>query len=323
MSQTSLLPEPDFDPMADARRIITAAIAEHDPSHIFAMFSGGNDSVCAAHVLASHGPFTAAVHIHTGIGIRETRRHAYEMAQRFGWPFRVYRPRAGDRYQRWVLQHGFPGPFGHRFAYIRLKERSIRRLLRDHNDGGRKVLLVTGVREQESRRRMGAIDEIAVEGRRVWVAPIVHWSGADKERYMIEHGIPGNPVTAKLCMSGECLCGAFASPGELEEIRFWYPKVAQEIDRLAEKCRAAGVHAKWGTRPPPKPDERQALLDLDEPCPDLDGETLRETLAAVDEFYGSDEPPPTGGLCWSCDAKFGNREGDPPLEITVRDPEAA
>ncbi len=293
-----IFPEPSFDPMADARRIIEAAIVEHDPSHIFAMFSGGNDSVCAAHaanriVRGLGRRLTAAVHIATGIGIKETRRHAYEIAQRFEWPFLVYRPRKGNRYHEIVVEHGFPGPFMHRRMYSRLKERSIRNMERDFRVKGQRLMLITGVRKQESRRRMGTVNEINREGSRVWCAPITNWSSADKEAYMAQHGIPGNPVTAKLCMSGECLCGAFASPGELEEIRFWYPKAAQEIDRLAEKCRAAGVHATWGTRPPPKPDERQI------------------------------EIPMTGGLCWSCDAKFGNREGDPPLEIAVRDPKEA
>jgi hypothetical protein len=33
-------------------------------------------------------------------------------------------------------------------------------------------------------------------------------------------------------MSGECLCGAFARPDELVEIRYHFPEVAQRIDEL-------------------------------------------------------------------------------------------
>ena len=275
MTELGLFPEPPFDPVADARRILTAAIEEHNPSHIFGMLSGGHDSLCACHVASQHPRFSGVVHIHTGIGIRETRRHAYECAKAFGWYFRLYRPRKGNRYHEIVVQHGFPGPFMHRRLYIRLKERSIRNMEREHRVKGRRIMLVTGVRKQESRRRMGTVSEVNREGNRVWCAPITNWSSADKHAYMSAHAIPENRVTQLLCMSGECLCGAFASPGELEEIRFWYPKAAAEIDRLAERCRAAGVHDKWGTRPPPKPDERQLEL------------------------------PVTGGLCWSCDAKRG------------------
>lgn len=36
-------------------------------------------------------------------------------------------------------------------------------------------------------------------------------------------------------MSGECLCGAFAKPGELDEIRFWYPAMADELGLKEER----------------------------------------------------------------------------------------
>ena len=66
---------------------------------------------------------------------------------------------------------------------------------------------------------------------------------------MKQHDLPVNPVVLKLCMSGECLCGAFAQPGELDVVRGFYPEAAREIDRIAEKVKAAGKHHEWGTRP--------------------------------------------------------------------------
>jgi hypothetical protein len=51
-------------------------------------------------------------------------------------------------------------------------------------------------------------------------------------------------------MSGECLCGAFAEPDELDQIRFWAPEVAEEIDGLAAEVTAAGNASaeryRWG-----------------------------------------------------------------------------
>ena len=41
-------------------------------------------------------------------------------------------------------------------------------------------------------------------------------------------------------MSMECCCGAFAKPGELDEIRFWFPDFAAEIDALETEVTAAG-----------------------------------------------------------------------------------
>jgi 3'-phosphoadenosine 5'-phosphosulfate sulfotransferase (PAPS reductase)/FAD synthetase len=240
VAQQALFPEPERDPVGDVRRIVHAAVEEYQPSHIFAMTSGGNDSIPVAHAtqaaLQEIGlSLDAAVHLATGTGVSETIRHAREMARRFGLPFRVYRPKKGNRYHEQVLAYGFPGSFHHRKMYNRLKERSIEQLERDHRVKGRPIMLVTGVREQESKRRMGVVSEVNVEDRtpnRVWVAPIVHWSTADKEQYMEQYGIPRNPVTDKLCISGECLCGSYASPGELEEIGFFYPKARQYIRRL-------------------------------------------------------------------------------------------
>jgi hypothetical protein len=50
--------------------VITDAVDEHRPSHVFALFSGGHDSLCSTAVAALHPSFTAAVHINTGVGMR-------------------------------------------------------------------------------------------------------------------------------------------------------------------------------------------------------------------------------------------------------------
>ena len=63
--------------------------------------------------------------------------------------------------------------------------------------------------------------------------------------------LPLNEVTEHLHMSGDCTCGAFARPGEKEEIRFFYPEKAAEIDEMERVVAAAGIPAcKWGQRPP-------------------------------------------------------------------------
>lgn len=87
-------------------------------------------------------------------------------------------------------------------------------------------------------------------GRELWINPIIHWNGCDKNRYIAEKRLPKNPVVELLCMSGECLCGSFAKPNEIEEIRTWFPKAAEEIDRLSGIAETAGRHCVWGTRPP-------------------------------------------------------------------------
>ena len=58
----------------EALAVIDAAVREYRPSHLFALFSGGHDSLTATAITAQHPRFTAAVHINTGIGSRTLPR---------------------------------------------------------------------------------------------------------------------------------------------------------------------------------------------------------------------------------------------------------
>lgn len=269
-----------WDAVADARGILNHAISLHSPTSVWALFSGGHDSLVAVHLASQHPAFSGVVHICTGIGIRETRRFVYETCKTFGWPLRIYRPDKNNRYEQFVLKYGFPGPAQHGRMYQRLKERSLRRHVRLVRTGRRdRVLLVSGCREAESRRRMGTAEPIQRVGSTVWCAPCVSWETGDQHAYMAQHSLPRNPVKELLCMSGECLCGAFArGREELDEIALWYPDAAANIESIQRRAAAAGVPSKWGERPP----ERQ---------PDIDPAQI--DIAA----------PSISTLCWSCDLR--------------------
>lgn len=63
--------------------------------------------------------------------------------------------------------------------------------------------------------------------------------------------LPLNQVTEHLHMSGDCTCGSYAKDGELDEIAFFYPRVAAVLRGLEREAEAAGIPAcKWGQRPP-------------------------------------------------------------------------
>jgi len=135
--------------------------------------------------------------------------------------------------------------------YNRLKERQIMRLCRDaREERGDRILLITGLRQEESQRRMAYDDPIDRRGGQVWVNPCFRWSDDDCEEYMEQHDLPRNPVKDKLCMSGECLCGAYARDGEMQEIEGFYPKVAEKLKRLEEKVEEAGFPWGWEDGPP-------------------------------------------------------------------------
>jgi DNA modification methylase len=59
-----------------------------------------------------------------------------------------------------------------------------------------------------------------------------------------------NEVADVLHMSGECLCGAFARPGEREEVAFWFPDdfaaIADLEDAVASRDDIAPRRKRWG-----------------------------------------------------------------------------
>lgn len=264
--QQPLFPYSSEDAEEDARKILEATISRHSPSHVFGLFSGGHDSLCAVHLASRHPAFTACVHVNTEIGIEKTREFARDTCQSYGWPLIELRPprppfRKKDgtpwglegqtAYEAMVMRWGFPGPLGHSIMYQRLKERCLAKLIRENRQGKKKIVLVTGVRKQESRRRMGHIVAEQVEGRRVWCAPLMDWEQSHKEAYILKHGLPVNQVAKRLCMSGECLCGAYAHEGELAEVRAVSPETHEYIRSLEGMARDAGVaRCKWGDKTP-------------------------------------------------------------------------
>ena len=228
---------------------LDTAIRELNPSHVFALFSGGHDSLAATYIASKHPRFSAAVHINTGIGIEKTRQFVHDTCEAQEWELLEYK--AVDNvnakgepdpqvYEDMVLEYGFPGPtkFGHNKMYNRLKERQIRRLIREHKQHRfDKIILVTGCRSQESKRRMGHVKEVQVDHSRVWTAIIHDWSKFDVEQFIRRVGLPRNLVVELLSKSGECLCGAFAKKGELAELQAFFPEDAAKIRELERRVK--------------------------------------------------------------------------------------
>jgi 3'-phosphoadenosine 5'-phosphosulfate sulfotransferase (PAPS reductase)/FAD synthetase len=238
------------DLLADAFSVLDQAEAEHSPRARFALFSGGHE--------------LSAAHIRTGTGIPQTTEYVQQTCAAQGWALKVYEPPV--RYEEIVLEYGFPGPGQHGLMYQRLKERCLRMLVREHKEVfSDRIMLVTGVRSEESVRRMRHVERIQREGAQVWAADIWNWSKLDCNRFIAAHALPRNPVVDMLHMSGECLCGAFARPGEISEIEMWFPDHAAWLHDLEDRVRAVGLRGcVWGQRPPRIHREQMALTFGDE-----------------------------------------------------------
>lgn len=209
----------------------------------YALYSGGNDSTTMTHLFKDY--VDAAVHVNTGIGIEKTRDFVRETCEKWGLPLIVKEPPPGSTYRELVLDQGFPGPAMHFKMYQRLKERGLMEVRRDKVKDPRneRVIFLAGRRRDESKRRKN-VPSMQKTGSIIWVSPMVNWTKQDLNTYRQMFDVPQNPVSAILHMSGECLCGAFAKPGELEEIEFWFPDVAARIRSLEAEVRAAG-HEEW------------------------------------------------------------------------------
>jgi predicted phosphoadenosine phosphosulfate sulfurtransferase len=140
-------------------------------------------------------------------------------------------------------------------TYARLKERQLRRLQREYGANGRggkqrRVLYVSGCRSQESERRMGNTTEVEIEPQRIWVAPIHDWSKLDTSNCLEFTYQPRNQVVDLIHKSGECLCGAFAKKGELEELNLWdITRPAYQQIRALEAEIVPEFGRGWGERP--------------------------------------------------------------------------
>ena len=243
----------------DSMLVIDRAVEEHQPSSIFALFSGGHDSLVNTHITAQHPGFTAVVHLNTGTGIPETLAFVRETCKEHGWPL-IERSPPRKSYEAMCLERGMPGgPEQHMIMYHRLKGEALNQVVGETKTHWQdRILLSTGVRQAESDRRMRLHPlSVRVDGAKVWVNPILDFDARDVNRYIEVHGLKRNPVVDKLHRSGECLCGALARPEELDEIAYWYPEKAAWLRGLEQQCFVKGLPYNWGSKPSPKADPQQ------------------------------------------------------------------
>lgn len=253
---------------------IRAVVQKYHPIKTIGLFSGGHDSVSACYVLSQAATMWGGdfeiVHVNTGFGVEATREYVRSVCKEHGWPLREMKASENRKadgtpdpqiYEDIVKKYGFPGPGWHGRMYQRLKERALRMVERHHGATCRgkhkkRVLYVNGCRSQESKRRMANTQELQIDGRRIWCAPIHDWSKLETSLCLEYAHIPRNPVVDLIHMSGECLCGAMAgdhNEQELAELAQWpitrpaYERI-MALQAIVKPLKGWG----WGERPPEK-----------------------------------------------------------------------
>lgn len=280
-------------PKREPGQVLERAIAEVNPSKIYVLFSGGKDSSVTLEFLWREYPnlLSGVIHVDTTIADPETAEFSAEFCRERNLDLHIVRP--ARSYEEMVLQFGFFGPGLHSIPYNELKNKPIeafaRAQKRDRND---RILLLTGVRADESARRAQNTRELTKRGSVYYSAPLIDYSRHDMERYRTEFSVPKSPCANLLCMSGDCFCGAKAKPEEIKDIKLLRPVVAEQISLLEEKVRCAGfTNCVWGVRPTED---------------DLATIRLRLKNAGIAQDPGQEDA--TGPLCINCMPTLFDRE---------------
>lgn len=222
---------------------------------VITAFSGGNDSLILADIMRRIGRTDYFGHANTGIGIEATREFVRAQSAAWGVPLLEFKPRPGRRYEDYVLAHGFPGPDRHGHIFHRIKGDPFEQMANwlIDNPWNERILIVAGRRFTESERRKRRKIPVMEHKKSIaWVSPLRGWSQFDLNTYRLKYpDTPRNPVADHLDMSGECLCGAYASKGEMERLESYAPAhdVVRQIDDLRHRALAAGVNPErcvWG-----------------------------------------------------------------------------
>jgi 3'-phosphoadenosine 5'-phosphosulfate sulfotransferase (PAPS reductase)/FAD synthetase len=272
--------------IARSHEILDEALATHPIVGTYWLSSGGNDSATVGHLL--RGRYDAVLHVNTGTGIPQTTQYVQDVAAAWGDTLHELHPRnayadlvlgkviAGTGPNAGVrpIWKGFPGPAGHKVMYRQLKHEPLmtfrasvlgdqKRLPRAER---RRIAYLGGMRWAETERRFRNAEATDVDGSIVWVSPLVHWTNAHMTEYRGRHrcqldhehaehrlctpgALPLNEVTEHLHMSGECLCGAYAKDGELDEVEFFYPEAAAPLRALEAAAEEAGIkYCHWGQK---------------------------------------------------------------------------
>lgn len=329
--------------IADSERILRQALDFYlGPRELVGrvvLFSGGNDSTTLTHLcrftLPSDLRATHTGHANTTIGIERTRQFVRDTSALWDLPLIEKLP--PKTFAEIVCEAGLPGPAQHFKAYQRLKERGLRLIRKELVTQSRRqrVLFIAGRRRAESSRRADIVEH-EVEGSVIWASPLANWTKDDLNLYREVFDVPRNPVADELGMSGECLCGAFAEPGEFERIEAIDPDAAQQIIDAEEAvrhkvnadleewyfdARLALVDAKMARLSGDRAGAARALISAGEKRRRLQKPHPMEKACQWGwGAYRDDpdiQPSKSGRLCSSCDARF-----DAPLVERLPDDDA-
>lgn len=227
--------------LEESEEIVKKAIVDNQPYAICAMVSGGDDSITALYVARMLGiKIDFIIHGVTGTELRGCREYVRDVAERTG--IKLLEADAGTAFEDYVKRKGFfgVGRDAHKFSYHILKDNPFgRTITKNLSKGmrGRKILLLNGVRIDESENRLDNFGDNptrpqASRPNNIWVN-IIHWfSDQNKTDFLGAENIQRSPVAMALGRSGECNCGTAQNAQSRQEACNYDPEWAERLNTL-------------------------------------------------------------------------------------------
>lgn len=238
------------------REIIAESQEKYDIKTWCWLFSGGDDSLAVGKVshqilLEQGKKIDFAIFCDTGTCIPETKGFVIQTCREMDIPLIIGTTTEKDSYENYVLRFGFPSQNQrqHQVMYRMLKSHSLSRAISSIRQRRRNyhIGLLTGARIDESVRRMStAKNTMEKRGADIWVNAINHWSKNNIRTYFSENNIDRSVVAKTIGRSGECNCGVYGSPQELEEIRVVSPTFYAYMKDLEDRVLERGHCWRWG-----------------------------------------------------------------------------
>lgn len=266
----------------EPKEIVSMAIKQHSLEKLYVLFSGGKDSVCVLHFIATNFPdkFAGAVFTNTGLGSQETRKFVIDYCKKMGWKLYLTYPQENERFQKIMLKNGFATPGSHRIWMGYLKYHAWYYFSKWRKKENEKMAFISGVRKKESRQRAKikgyARKPVDVNATMIFVKPFLYKSGVELWDYFIENKLKKTPVYDWLNRSGECYCGAFTQPGDLKVMQKYDPLAFDTIkyyEKLIKKngTDVARKNSKWG--------------EHNQSTNDIINQTLLDNFIKIDDDY--------------------------------------
>lgn len=228
--------------------IVGDAVRDYEIDSLYVGFSGGKDSSVVADYASKMFPhlFKGCIFCDTGIKVDEAKKFVIDYCKERNWKLFIVHPER--TYEMIVKENGFPGPTVHTFIMRYLKYIPMRHFIGECRAAGQKPAILSGVRQQESvRRGINATSEVYVDGRLIFISPMLYKSDEWMYQYYLEQGLKRSPVYDTLHISGDCLCGCFSKPGEAKLIATFHPEAFAQIRDLETWVRTRGyTRATWG-----------------------------------------------------------------------------